>query len=358
MNFDDTPQEAEFRALDPCYLRFTSGTTNRRKGVVLGHAAVQARLDAANAALGIDGRDAILWLLPMAHHFVVSILLYLREGATILLPASMLARPMLRFATSEGATILYASPFHHRLLAGDAGTEPLPRLRLAISTAEALRADLAEAFARRFGRPLVQALGVIECGLPFLNLAAAVRKPEAIGRPLPGYEVWLRDEAGRRIDACGPEHAGELCIRGPGLFDAYLAPWTPASAVLEPDGFRTGDQAFCDDEGDFHLVGRRTNRINVAGMKFFCEEVEAVLDSHPLVLQSRVEGRVHAQLGEIPVASVVPRDSRQPPGPDVLRAFCRQWLPAYKAPREIRVVDALPTTDTGKLLRWRAEEGR
>jgi acyl-CoA synthetase (AMP-forming)/AMP-acid ligase II len=168
--------------------------------------------------------------------------------------------------------------------------------------------------------------------------------------------VWLRDESGHRISARGPDHAGELCIRGPGLLDAYLAPWTPASAVLEPDGFRTGDQAFCDEDGDFHLVGRRANRINVAGMKFFCEEVEAVLDSHPRVLQSRVEARVHAQLGEIPVASVVPRDPAQPPRSDELRAFCREWLPAYKAPREIRVVEALRTTDTGKLLRWSEPE--
>ena len=344
--------EEAFRALRPCYLRFTSGTTHRRKGVVLGHATVKARLDAANSALGIGPSDAILWLLPMAHHFVVSILLYLREGATILLPASGLARPALRLAEQEGATLLYASPFHHQLLARDRGTEKLERLRLAISTAEGLRTDVAQAFAARFGRPLVQALGVIECGLPVMNLVAAERKPEAIGRALAGYDVWLRDESGRPVSQHGPEHTGELCIRGAGLLDAYLVPWTPAASVLVPDGFRTGDQAWRDEDGDLHLVGRRANRINVAGMKFFSEEVEAVLDSHPQLRRSRVEGRVHAHLGEIPVASVVPRDPARAPQPDELRAFCRERLPAYKVPREFQLVESLPTTATGKLMRW------
>jgi long-chain acyl-CoA synthetase len=347
--------EESFRALRPCYLRFTSGTTSRRKGVVLGHATVQARLDAANAALRVGPADVVLWLLPMAHHFVVSILLYLREGATILLPASTLARPALRLGAREGATLLYASPFHHQLLARDAGSDTLAHLRLAVSTAEGLRADVAEAFRARFGRPLVQALGVIECGLPLMNLVAAARKPEAIGRPLPGFDVWLRDETGAEVKGSGPTHAGELCIRGPGLFDAYLEPWTPASELLVPDGFRTGDQAWRDEDGDLQLAGRRANRINVAGMKFFCEEVESVLDAHPEVERSRVSPRQHAHVGEVPVASVIPRDPSKPPAADRLRAFCRERLPAHKVPREIVVVSSLPTTATGKLVRWSGE---
>src|SRR5262249_49873171 len=130
-------EESEFRALDPAYLRFTSGTTSERKGVVLSHARIAERLVAANQALAVGPGDRVLWLLPMAHHFVVSILLYLRFGATILLPASSLARPVLEFAARERATVTYASPFHYSLLAKDAsgiGLDP----RLAISTAEGL----------------------------------------------------------------------------------------------------------------------------------------------------------------------------------------------------------------------------
>jgi len=344
--------ERDFAALRPAYLRFTSGSTSRRKGVILGHAAILARLAAANRGLGIGPSDRILWLLPMAHHFVVSILLYLRHGAAILLPAGALAKPILELAVAERATVLYASPYHMSLLAKDASGLALADLRLAISTAEGLRAETARAFAERFGRPIAQALGIIEVGLPVLNLRSAAQKPDSLGRPLPDYDVWLRGEDGQPVaPPTSPEKTGEICIRGPGLFDAYLDPWTPARRVLEPDGFRTGDQGYFDADGDLYLVGRRANRINMAGMKFFSEEVEAVLDAHPAVSRSRVFAREHARLGEIPVAEVLPADPAHPPARAELMRHCRARLPAYKIPREFTIVESLPETATGKLAR-------
>ncbi len=344
--------DRDFGALDPAYLRFTSGTTSRRKGVILGHAAILARLEAANRGLGIGPADRILWLLPMAHHFVVSILLYLRFGASILLPAGSLAKSILELASGERATLLYASPYHMNLLAKDASGVQLSDVRLAISTAEGLRPEIARAFATRFGRPVAQALGIIEVGLPVLNAASAASKPGALGRPLPDYQVWLRGEDGAPVaPPTSPEKTGEICIRGPGSFDAYLDPWTPAREVLVPDGFRTGDQGYFDSDGDLFLVGRRANRINMAGMKFFSEEVEAILDAHPLVRRSRVTPREHAHLGEIPVAELEPADPARSPTPAELKAHCREHLPAYKIPREFRVVESLPETVTGKLAR-------
>ncbi|MDX1649480.1 MAG: fatty acid--CoA ligase family protein, partial [Myxococcota bacterium] len=348
----DGADEAAFRALEPAYLRFTSGTTSARKGVILSHARIAERLEAANAGLRIGAGDRILWLLPMAHHFVVSILLYLRSGATILLPAASLARPTLEIGAREGATVLYASPFHHHLLSKDASDLGLPTLRLAISTAEGLRADVAERFRTRFGLPLCQALGIIEVGLPVINLEEAATKPLALGRPLPAYEVWLRDEHGAPVQGPGsPERTGEICIRGPGLFDAYLEPWTPSARIVEPDGFRTGDQGFFDADGTLHMAGRRKSRINMAGMKFFAEEVEAVLTQHPGVRECRVTAREHPHLGEIPEAEIVAEDPLRPPGRGELVAHCRAALPTYKIPRAFRVVDALPRTVTGKVRR-------
>jgi long-chain acyl-CoA synthetase len=344
-------EEAEFRALDPAYLRFTSGTTSERKGVVLSHARIAERLDAANHALAIGPGDRILWLLPMAHHFVVSILLYLRYGATILLPASSLARPVLEFAARERATVSYASPFHYSLLAKDASGIGLD-LRLAISTAEGLRAEIAASFWARFGIALAQALGIIEVGLPVLNAADAEKKPTALGRALPAYDVWLRGDDGEPVLGPGsPERTGEICIRGPGLFDAYLSPWTPSRIILEPDGFRTGDQGYFDADGVLFLAGRRHNRINMAGMKFFSEEVEEVIARIPGVRECRVFSHEHAQLGEIPVAEIVPEDPARAPARVALIAACRAALPAYKVPREFRIVDALPRTATGKVQR-------
>jgi len=351
----DPEVEAAFRALGPAYLRFTSGTTSERKGVVLSHARMQERLDAAQAGLGIGPQDRILWLLPMAHHFVVSILLYLREGATVILPASPLARPILELAARERACVLYASPFHHHLLSKDASDTRLDAVRLAVSTTDGLRDDVAARFRERFGIPLVQALGIIEVGLPVMNLAEAETKPLALGRPLPAYDVWLRDEDGKPVHGPGsPERTGEICIRGPGLFDAYLWPWTPSSALCEPDGFRTGDQGWLDADGTLFLAGRRHNRISVAGLKFFAEEVERVLAGDARVRECRVRAREHPRLGTIPVAEVVAAEAGAE-GESALRrdllARCRAELPAYKVPRELRVTDALERTVTGKLRR-------
>ncbi len=344
--------DADFRALRPAYLRFTSGTTARRKGVILSHDAISERLDAANRALAIGPADRVLWLLPMAHHFVVSILLYLRSGAAVLLPASSLARPVLEMAGREGATVFYASPYHYGLLAADRSAQGLEGVRLAISTAEGLPERVARAFRERYARPVCQALGIIEVGLPVANLEHAAEKPTALGRPLPDYQVWLRSEDGRPLEGAGsPERTGEICIRGPGLFDAYLEPWTPARRLLEPDGFRTGDQGFFDADGDLHLAGRRANRINMAGMKFFAEEVEAVLDAHPGVRRSRVRARLHERLGELPVAEFVPADPAAPPSARELTRHCRERLPAYKVPRAFDAVASLPLTATGKLER-------
>ncbi|HEY5658637.1 MAG TPA: class I adenylate-forming enzyme family protein [Myxococcota bacterium] len=344
--------DREFRRLQPAYLRFTSGTTSRRKGVLLGHATIQRRLDAANRALAIGPEDRVLWLLPMAHHFVVSILLYLRQGAAVLLPGSSLARHVLAFAQREVASVLYASPHHYKLLAKDTSGLGLAGVRRAISTADALQAAVAEQFAARFGFPIAQALGIIEVGLAVANLESAATKPTSLGRPLPDYEVWLRGEDGQPLRGpTSPERTGEICIRGPGLLDAYVDPWLPAREILEPDGFRSGDQGWFDADGDLHLAGRRANRISMAGMKFFAEEVEAVLDAHPEVRSSRVQAREHAHLGEIPVAQIVPRDPSHPPTRAALAAHCRERLPGYKIPREFRVVDALPLTSSGKLQR-------
>src|SRR5262249_58096352 len=134
------------------------------------------------------------------------------------------------------------SPHPYRLLAKDASGAGLSGLRLAVSTAEALPAGVAAAFAARFGLAIAQALGIIEVGLPVVNLASRASKPTALGRPLPDFEVWLRGEDGRRLAGpTSPDRTGEICIGGPGLLDAYLDPWLPPARVLDRGAFRTRD---------------------------------------------------------------------------------------------------------------------
>lgn len=339
--------EAQLAAMEPAFVRFSSGTTGACKGIVLSHRRLRERVEAANAALRIGPADRVIWMLPMAHHFAVSMMLYLINGAAAVVVKEHLAARVLDAVERYGGTVLYAAPFHHALLAEDASARPWPTLRLAISTAAALPGRTAEAFDARFGVPLAQALGVIEVGLPLINLARAREKPGALGRPLPAFEIALRSEAGEPVAA---GEVGELHLRGPGMLDAYLVPWRPGAAALDDGWFRTGDLARVDEEGDVHLVGRRTAVINVAGLKCFPEEVEAVLAEHPQVGEARVSGQAHPRMGAVPVAEVVPADVADPPTSGALASHCRR-LAAYKRPIRFELVECLPRTASGKIRR-------
>src|SRR5262249_7833707 len=149
----------------------------------------------------------------------------------------------------------------------------LPGVRLAVSTTTGLRRPTAETFHRRFGLPVTQALGIIEVGLPFINVDFAADRAEGVGRVLPAYR--LRTDAG----GLGP-HMQEILLAGPGFLDAYYEPWRSREEIM-PDGwFRTGDVGELDGDGCLFLRGRTKDLIDVLGMKFFPQEVEAVLLSH------------------------------------------------------------------------------
>lgn len=330
--------EEEFRALFPAFIRFSSGTTGASKGVIISHAALSDRVTAANAGLRIGPDDKILWLLPMAHHFAVSIILYLCHGATTVLCADHLAAGVLAAAETASATVVYASPFHHALLAADASGKPWPSLRLAVSTAAALPLETAEKFLARFGVPLTQGLGVIEVGLPLLNLRAARDRPTALGHALPAFET--------RSDA-----AGVLHLRGPGMFDAYFSPWQPRADACPGGWFSTGDVVSQDETGLITLRGRAKSAINVNGMKVFPEEVEGVLDSHPSVARSLVSAVPHAIFGSLLEARFIPADPAHPPDRKTLALWCRERLSPYKIPTRFLAASSLPVTASGKLRR-------
>ena len=330
--------EENLAALNPAFIRFSSGTTGRSKGVVISHETLLARVHAANRGLGINPADRIVWILPMAHHFAVSIMLYLLHGATTVIVNSHAADDILAAGRQHGGTVLYGAPFHHALLAAEDSTLPWPSLRLAVSTAATLPPSTAQAFEARYGLPLSQGLGVIEVGLPLLNLRSAREKPSSVGRPLPDFEVQIRGD-------------DELFLRGPGMFDAYLLPWQLKSEVLHDGWFRTGDLARMDADGDTFLLGRSHSVINVGGLKCFPEEIEAVLAEVPGVAAARVVAREHPRFGAVPVAEIEAHDPLHPPSVGAMVAHCRKALASYKVPVSFQTVARVPRTASGKIQR-------
>jgi long-chain acyl-CoA synthetase len=331
----------ENHGLNIAFIRFTSGTTSARKGVVLSHETIRDRVAAANKSLRIGPDDTVMWCLPMSHHFLVTIVLYLSVGATIVLARHVLARPFLEAINRWHGTVLYAAPFHYALLARDNSNAKIFSVRLAVATTCSLPQDVAENFHQRFGLRLTPALGVIELGLVCVNDDPTARA-DSVGRPQPDYAVHIRNP--------DREGYGEIVFAGPGFFDAYDNPWTPREQLM-PDGwFATGDIGRVDAQGYLFLAGRKVAVINLAGRKVFPEEIETVLNRHPDVRESRVFGATHPHLGETVEAEIV---LHQPDaGLDSVRAFCREQLASYKIPTRFTIVNALPRTPvTGKIRR-------
>jgi long-chain acyl-CoA synthetase len=336
----------ELRRLNPAFIRFTSGTTADRKGVVLSHEATAARVEAADRVLRFTEEDRILWVLPLAYHFAVTIVAYVRAGAHILLCPDTFPATVVESIRALRATVFYASPLHFERLSNLASTAPFPDVRLALSTSAPIAPAVMERFESRYGIPVGQAYGIIEAGLPCINRGRDGLPATSVGRVVPGYDVAVFSDAGARLPA-GAQ--GEIGLRGDGLFSAYYAPWRLREQIARDGWFLTGDTGRMDDTGALFLQGRKKAVIFVAGLKFFPEEVEECINQFPGVKESRVFGTPHARLGQVPAAEV----AFETPSPDLdaLKAHCARALSPYKVPIEFTVVAATAKTPGGKILR-------
>jgi len=336
----------EYYNLNPAFIRFTSGTTGDSKGVLLSHETIVQRTDAANQALNVTSDDIIIWMLSMSFHFVVTILLFLRQGATIIICSGSFPDSLRQGLEKNRGTFIYASPFHYRMMIKSDLFPPatFSCFRLAVSTAMRLSVSTADNFYKKFGLELSQAYGLIEVGLPFINNSQNSATRESTGKILPDYMV--------KIVNPNQEGIGEISIKGKGIFDAYFSPWRSRSQVA-PDGwFETGDLGRLDNDGFLFLVGRKKNIINFTGMKIFPYEVESVINQYPGVKESLVYGNPHNIYGELPCAGIVLNNGHTENFDlSELRKFCYQRLASYKVPKEFMLVKKLDKTASGKLKR-------
>ena len=331
----------------PAFIRFTSGTTGKSKGVIVSHQSVLERITGANNGLELGPTDTVIWVLPMAYHFIVSIILYVKFGAAIAVAKDFLAKNIIEITNRHKGTLLYASPVQIRLLANDAGTEQMPSLKKVISTSAAISPEVCKAFKERFKLDVSQAYGIIEIGIPILNYVKSAEHPEAVGYALPGYTVDILDENYNPLPNGG---IGNLGIKGPGMFDAYLVPPTLQKDVLQNGYFLTADYASKAEDGLITIEGRSKSVINISGLKVFPEEVEAVLEMIPEIKQARISSSPHPLLGQIIEGEIVLHEGATIDVEDVL-TYCKKRLSAFKAPQRLKIVESLPMTGSGKVQR-------
>lgn len=333
-----------FTKLNPAFIRFTSGTTGTSKGVVLSHKTIRERTEFANHALEITEKDQVLWLLPMAYHFAVTIMLFLRKGCTIDIAVDESEKNVIAKLINKKTTFVYATPYHYSRMINEAKkTVKVPSsVRLLISTAMPLNKELFAKFAEVFGRNLNQAYGIIECGLPCINTEPTEDNALTVGKPLPGYQVRIALKYNQ-------DNAGEIVIKGPGFFDAYFDPWESSRKVLSKGCFFTGDMGRYEADGTVRIIGRKKSVINFLGLKVFPEQVEEVLLQHPAVAEARVFGEDHADFGQIVVSEIVASDKEI--DEIELTKHCAKSLSQQEIPQEFRQVDALAKTASGKVKR-------
>jgi long-chain acyl-CoA synthetase len=210
-----------------------------------------------------------------------------------------------------------------------------------------------EAVARKWqkltGTILSEGYGLSETSpVVTMNRPRPERFSGTIGVPAPSTEVKLRlPEDGSEVPVGSP---GELCVRGPQVMRGYWQAPDATAASFYPDGFfRTGDIAMMLADGQFKIVDRIKDMISVSGLKVTPNEVEDVIASHPDVIEVAVVGLPDSHSGEAGVAYVVSRSLNLTE--DVVRAWCRERLAAYKVPKRVIFRDSLPKSNVGKVLR-------
>lgn len=346
-----TPQSVDLKKIDqPAFIRFTSGTTGTSKGVLISHQSVHERTACAYSSLAMDAGDTMCWVLPMAYHFIVSLVMYVRYGVTIDIRNGYDAKAIIDCIQSHKRCFLYAAPDHYQRLLAYKEPQSLPTLVQAISTSSSLSHYTAEAFEKLYKTPISQIYGIIEIGLPAGNLSHAIDKQASIGKAFEGYTVAILDDEGTELPS---PYQGQLAIKGPGMFDAYLCPFRSRNDVLQDGWFLTGDTAWKDADGYVTVEGRRSSVIHIEDKKVFPEEIEHVLDRHDSIQQSRVYGTRDANGRERIVAEIV--RSASCVDTDTIRSYCEVSLAPWKIPQEFHFVQSLQKTATGKVIRTAAQ---
>ncbi|MFD0071223.1 long-chain fatty acid--CoA ligase [Streptomyces sp. NPDC127166] len=336
---------------DMAVLLYTSGTTGRPKGAVLSHAGLRHNTEVNTVHIQqMTPDDVVVGCLPLFHIFgqICTMSAAVRSGASLVLiprfdPAAVLAAIARERATVfEGVPTMYAALLQHP---SDADVSTL---RMCISGGASLPVEILHGFERRFGCPVLEGFGMSETSpVVTFNHPDRPRKAGSIGTPIRDVEVRLLDEKGQDV---APGGIGELAVRGPNVMKGYWNRPEETEAAL-PDGWlRTGDLARADEDGYLYIVDRKKDMIIRGGYNVYPREIEEVLHEHPAVALAAVIGIPHAELGEEVAAAIVLRPGVQAL-PDELREYVKDRVAAYKYPRRVWLVDALPLGPSGKILK-------
>jgi acyl-CoA synthetase (AMP-forming)/AMP-acid ligase II len=339
-------------------LIYTSGTTGTPKGVMLTHRNLLFSAKTTALYRNMTAADNQYCVLPISHIVGISLLIMtLMVGARVRLVVKYSPAALVKAMAEEGITLLNGVPAtYQRLLEykATAGLIKLDRgaLRLLGVAGAPLDLDLKARVEKELGLPLSNGFGITECSPGISGVRSdAPRNDNAVGKLLPGLEARIVRKDGTLVTN---GDIGELHVRGPNVMRGYYrAPDLTAKAIDENGWFNTGDLARFEDDVLF-IVGRTKEMIIRSGFNVYPAEIEALISTHPAVVQCAVVGR-QAEGNEEVVAFVQLLKGSNATATDVMAHIAPQ-LTSYKRPSEIILMDALPATSTGKLLKHKLAE--
>jgi benzoate-CoA ligase family protein len=346
-------------ATDPAFFLYTSGSGGTPKAAVHLHKDMLVTSRGfAQGVLGITVADRFYSVSKLFFAYGLGNGMYfpLSVGASCVLDperprpdrtAELLAkhRPTLFFAVPT----FYAALLREvdRGLAADFSS-----VRLAVSAGERLPPEIFERFKAKFGLEILDGIGSTEMLHMFLSARRGRVRAGSCGEPVPGYEAKIVDDAGWPV---AEGEIGNLCVAGGSAFSGYWGIPELSARTKQGEWVVTGDKFYRDADGYYHYCGRADDMMKVSGMWVAPTEVENALLGHPAVAEAAVVGVIDAAGLTRPLAFIVlPVDVAPTPAlGEELREFVRSRLPGYKCPTEVKFLDTLPKTATGKIQRFR-----
>ncbi len=350
----ETPPMAVTDPGDTAVIVYTSGTTGTPKGAELTHFQLFMNADTPGRVFGIRDDDVVMVALPLFHVFGLSSQLdvCVRFGATMSLIPRFDAAKVLEVIQRDGVTIFEGVPTmyvavlrHPKLDDYDVST-----LRIGISGGAPLPADVLNAFEEKFGIVILEGYGLTEtASTTTFNVSVEERKIYSVGKPIWGVEVQVWDEEHRPLPP-GPEHVGELVIRGVNTMRGYFGKPKETAEAFSGGWFHSGDLGYCDSDGFYFIVDRKKDLIIRGGYNVYPREVEEVLYTHPAVANAAVIGVPDDRVGEEIKAVVQPRPGATPTEGEIIE-YVKARVAAYKYPRMVEFRSDLPVGPTGKVLK-------
>jgi long-chain acyl-CoA synthetase len=341
----NTPEEAT--------IIYTSGTTGLPKGAILTHSNLLSNAETFAKTMSMNSQERTLIVAPVFHSAAQTCCLnatVCSGGYNYLLERWESSTKTLKTMEQEQISFFFGPPTMYTYMLQDPNLETYHlRLRIAFSGAAPLPIEIFNKWKELFGFEIVEGYGLSETSpVVTINPPQGLKKPGSIGIPIEHVQVKIMDQEGTEL----PDgQVGELVVKGPNVMKGYWQKHVETASVMHEDWFHTGDMGRKDEDGYFYIVDRKKDMINRAGFKVYPREVEEVIYQYPAILEVAVVGIPDPERGEEIKAFITLKDGHPAPTLYELQTFCKEYLASYKVPKILEILDQMPKTVSGKILK-------